>query len=332
MIQRTLNRQNIAWFIDLINRKLMVLDPPYQRRSVWTKSYKRFFIDTIMRNYPSPSIFLNTIVAPNGVVTYYVVDGKQRLESIMDFVQGKIAIPDDFGNLELNGKYFGELSNDNRSKLWGYEISVENLQGAEEEIINDTFDRLNRNVLKLTAQELRHAKYSGRFISLITEVADDPFWEDICISRPATIRRMKDVEFISELFFLTMHGISTTDKDLLDNYYAEYDEEIPNEKKARKEFDKVKGSIIKLKLDTCSNRLSNYSDFYSLWAALLELIAEDIDFEASRKNILKFIKKVDIKSLEKDVTIYQNAISAQPNDKVNRESRKIIIKKLIKTK
>lgn len=332
MVGRTLNRQNIAWFVDLINRKLMVLDPPYQRRSVWTKSYKRFFIDTIMRNYPAPSIFLNTIVDPSGIATYYVVDGKQRLESIMDFINGRIALPDDFGNTELNGKYFKDLSNENKNKFWGYEISAENLQDAQEEIINDTFDRLNRNVSKLTAQELRHAKYSGRFISMIDEIAEEPYWEDICISRPATIRRMKDVEFISDLFLLTMHGVSKTDKDFLDNYYADYDEEIPDEKKARKNFDKIKDLVLKLKLDICSNRLNNYSDFYCLWAALLEVKDKNINFEATRKNILNFVQKVDNKSAEKEVGNYLKAISAQPNEKINRLARKDILRELIKTR
>lgn len=42
--------QNIAWFVDLINRGQLILDPPYQRKSVWTPRYKRFFIDTILRH------------------------------------------------------------------------------------------------------------------------------------------------------------------------------------------------------------------------------------------------------------------------------------------
>ena len=86
MIERSPTRQSVAWFVDLINRGL-VFDPPYQRRSVWSKQYKSFFIDTIMRNFPSPPIFLHMQVSPDGAVKYYVVDGKQRLESIIDFIE-----------------------------------------------------------------------------------------------------------------------------------------------------------------------------------------------------------------------------------------------------
>lgn len=332
MINRTPNRQSVAWFVDLINRKLMILDPPYQRRSVWAKSYKVFFIDTIMRNYPSPPIFLNVVVNSDGIVNYFVVDGRQRLESIMDFVNLVIALPDKFGNKELDGKYFNELSEENKKKFWGYEMSVENLSSIQEEIINDTFDRLNRNVLKLTAQELRHARFDGGFITVINEIASDPFWVDICISRTATIRRMKDIEFISELFLMCMHGIETSTKDMLDEYYAKYDDEIPDEEKHRKNFDKIKELVLKLNLDICSNRLKLYSDFYTLWSVLAECKNKNLNFAKTRKNILEFLDKVEKNDSDKKVMEYLQAIRSQPNEAQNRELRKKIFRDLIKVK
>jgi hypothetical protein len=51
--------QAIGWVRDMEQAKLLDLNPPYQRRSVWNKDYKQFFIDRILRNYPIPPIFVN---------------------------------------------------------------------------------------------------------------------------------------------------------------------------------------------------------------------------------------------------------------------------------
>ncbi len=51
---RTLTTQDITWFLDLKEKGQLDLDPPYQRRSVWSPRDKRFFIDTVLNNYPAP--------------------------------------------------------------------------------------------------------------------------------------------------------------------------------------------------------------------------------------------------------------------------------------
>ena len=57
--------QSIAWVRDMQRARQLDLDPPYQRRSVWNREYKQFFIDTILKNYPVPPMFVNVEV-PNG--------------------------------------------------------------------------------------------------------------------------------------------------------------------------------------------------------------------------------------------------------------------------
>lgn len=340
MVKRSINTQTIAWFYDLISRGLVDLDPPYQRRSVWTKPYKRYFIDTIMRNFPSPPIFLGTQIESDGKTRYSVVDGKQRLLSILEFIKGEIALPHNYGDTRLDGKYYNELSSELKSRFWGYELPVENLSEISVGEINQTFDRLNRNVLKLTPQELRHAKFEGRFIQLVTGLADDPFWQDVCISTRTTIRRMRDIEFISDLFLLTMVGIQTSNKDSLDKAYADYDGEIPDEDSHIRRFQKVKGIIGNMNLDICSTRLKYYSDFYTLWSAVLEFVDRNIDFEATKRAILRFLDKMEkvrakreeeLKPRERKFYEYSRAIASQPNEVRNRTDRKRIFMELIST-
>ncbi len=61
---RTISQQDVSWFLDLNDKGQLNLDPPYQRRSVWTLKDKRFFIDTILNNYPAPPIFVSVRPPP----------------------------------------------------------------------------------------------------------------------------------------------------------------------------------------------------------------------------------------------------------------------------
>jgi uncharacterized protein with ParB-like and HNH nuclease domain len=80
--------QDITWLLDLERNSQLDLDPPYQRRSVWTRKDRQFFLDTVFRNFPSPAIFLHKSMTDDGAATYHVVDGKQRLQTILQFVKG----------------------------------------------------------------------------------------------------------------------------------------------------------------------------------------------------------------------------------------------------
>lgn len=339
MIKRFHSVENIAWFVDLIDRGQLILDPPYQRKSVWTLRYKRFFIDTIIRDYPAPPIFLNQEISPDGKSTYYLIDGRQRLESILGFVKNEIAIPENFGDTTLNGKYFDELQAEHKKGFWEYRLSVETYTNANVELVKESFDRLNRNVLKLTPQELRHAKFDGRFITLVTELSDDIFWSDIKISTITRSRRMKDVEFISELFLLTMLGVESYSNDSLDKHYADYDDEIPNEEKHRKNFDKVKQILLKINLDIPNTRFVNYAEFYSLWGALLNFRDKEINYAETTRKINSFLNRLEEyanlniehkpKYTDKDIIKYSETLTVQPNKKPKRETRIKIISKYI---
>lgn len=119
-MQRRPTTQDISWLIDLHRHNQLDLDPPYQRRSVWTRKDRQFFLDTIFRNYPSPAIFLHKTIDDAGKTTYHVVDGKQRTETILDFVDDKLRIAQDFGDTRLNGKKWSDLETEFRQIFWNY--------------------------------------------------------------------------------------------------------------------------------------------------------------------------------------------------------------------
>ncbi|MGH8671888.1 MAG: DUF262 domain-containing protein [Burkholderiales bacterium] len=76
--------KSISDLKDLYERNRLNLKPGFQRQSVWTKRDREKLIESILRNYPLPAIFLYRREEKVGPV-FDVIDGKRRLESIFMF-------------------------------------------------------------------------------------------------------------------------------------------------------------------------------------------------------------------------------------------------------
>lgn len=205
-MERRVTTQDVSWLFDLYNQGQLDLEPSYQRRSVWNPKDRRFFLDTIFRGYPSPSIFLNKVMDESGRTMYAVVDGKQRLETIFSFVKNKIYIDKNYGDIRLDGKRWKDLQehNDLKMQFWNYVLPVEfiNISDDPTLLVKEVFDRLNRSSRKLVEQELRHAKYDGWFITFAEKEIEDEIWTTLKVYTRARAKRMKDVQFLSELLLV----------------------------------------------------------------------------------------------------------------------------------
>lgn len=273
---RRQNFQTLSWFYDIYKRELLELNPPYQRRSVWNQDYKDFFIDTILQNYPAPAIFLYEEISPSGIAKYNVVDGKQRISTIIEFVENKFPVYEKASITELRGKYFEELSKEEKIKFWNYSFLVEYLPTSEESIINNIFDRINRNVSKLTSQELRHARFSGAFITTTEELTDymnEKFNHVFPRIASQSKKQMKDVELVSQLLLMIEEGPKGYSSDDLDIEFSKRESEWNAKDKVTSIFiDSI--NIIHQILQNDSedeirvSRFCNQADFYSLVGAI----------------------------------------------------------------
>lgn len=264
--------QDISWFIDLQDKGQLNLEPPYQRRSVWSSRDKRFFIDTILNNYPAPSIFLHKSLDDYGRATYHVVDGKQRLKTIIEFTKNQVKIPDDFADVTLQKKRWQELDRSVRQRFWNYVLIVEMLPDVTDAAVRNIFERINRNSRKLTPQEMRHAKWDGWFITGAETESEKKEWREFGLVTVARSKRMADVQFISELLGVVIRRqIQGFDQDALDDLYGEYDDISENETFIEDEFleevDRIKTTIQEMfnQNNTFRDYFKVQSHFYSLW-------------------------------------------------------------------
>jgi hypothetical protein len=65
----------------------MNLEPAFQRYSVWSMADRRLLVNSIFDSIPMPSVYLYRRIGKGGRPIYDVIDGKQRIETILAFMK-----------------------------------------------------------------------------------------------------------------------------------------------------------------------------------------------------------------------------------------------------
>lgn len=197
------------------------LDPPYQRMGgVWTKEKKQLLIDSILNDYDIPKIYFHTYnrerQSETGI-SYAVIDGRQRLETIWEFVDGCFTLADDFEyqrdpNLSLASLSYEDIAKEFpkiKIKFDSFVLPVIGVDTDDDDLIEDMFSRLNEAV-PLNAAEKRNA-IGGDMVRAIRELANhDLFSEYVRFGN----KRYQHRE-VSARFLLVEENLTSGDK-LLD--------------------------------------------------------------------------------------------------------------------
>jgi len=348
-------KKDVSWFLDLYQNGQLDLDPSYQRRSVWTLKDRKFFLDTIFRNYPCPAVFLHKEINEGaGKLIYHVVDGKQRLETIIRFSQNDITMDKEFGNGKLNGKKWKniEIDPELKTRFSNYLLSVEFIDSVDGNYVNEVFDRLNRISRRLERQELRHAKYDGWFIATAEAEAEKNEWERFGVVTKARMKRMKDIQFMSELLMVILRNrINGFDQDYIDNAYAEYDSPHETLPDFSEEDFKSKLAFAKdylLHMENHNSAVTKYAkglgNFYSLWAFIIlnhprlqhpRLLSEryagfmsKVETLAKERDLEKFLKEHESSIYSKAYIYLRNLVQAS-TDQTQREERNKVLESVL---
>lgn len=272
------NKHNIAWFRKINDEKSLILKPAFQRNLIWTDKQKSFLIDSILEGYPIPELYMQEIVDANGYTKQIVVDGQQRITSVLQFIEGSLRI-ESSESTKWGGLRFDDLSDEQRKQFFSYSFVIRMLPEIPEEQIRSIFQRINKNNIRLNDQELRQSTYWGEFINTMNDISNLQYWEEIDIFSIEKIRRMVDVEYISELVISFLHGHQNK-KDKLNYYYQYYEENGFDEAlKVKGLFNTVLGEILQILPDIKKTRWNNLSDFYTLFLVLANRV-ESIPFSS----------------------------------------------------
>lgn len=216
------------------------LRPWYQRRSVWNPRLKSLLIDSLLRGFPLPLIFLkSSLDVDTARSVRQVIDGQQRLRTILSYIDPD-SLPDftqedDFSilpshNREFAGLTFSELPGDMKQMLLNAPLSVNVLPPDVKDVtVLQMFQRMNSTGLKLTPQEIRNATFSGEFKELSYQLAYEQYhrWSGWGLISGQAIAQMKEVEFTSDLLGLLMRGVSAGSSSAITRLYKEHEEDLP---------------------------------------------------------------------------------------------------------
>jgi len=342
--------QNVIWFRDRYNEGQLVLKPPFQRQPVWSEKQKHVLIESILLGLPIPEIYIQHIVEVDEQTeqersVYAVVDGQQRIRSVLQFLGvDKDESEQEFNKYKLEklpadstfkGTSYSDLDPERRKSFLQYKFAVRQLSTADDDTIRNVFKRLNKFSTRLNDQELRNATYTGPFMRLAVELADDEYWVQNKLVSPPNIRRMKDVEFVSELIIGVIHGPQGGSGKSIDEYYIQYEDyedEFPGQPAAKRRFETTLKLVCNILSGSKATRFqANRTDFYSLFVAISNLLLRarvpTAKVPKVRKVLEVFQTDVDARladesrHVSKQVTEYVRAVEKGANDKKRRAVR-----------
>jgi hypothetical protein len=332
VLSRETNTITVAnfWENYLLNK--YNFDPVYQRRSVWSDEKQSFFIDSILKNFPMPPIFLHQQIDDDtGKTKYDIIDGKQRLTSIIRFLKNEIPASDEFENSpfydeNIAGVYFWDLDEKDlteyKKRLWRYVVPIEYIDTSNKDVIDNIFDRLNRNGEPLNGQELRKSVYhSSALLSLVEKVSDGPFWKDR-LSK-VDVARMEHYEFVSEILFQLIEGKPLrANQDELDRLYEKYAYESLDWKKLEQQVLVVTTYISSLDIDYDGFRVSGVSHLYGIWCFANYCVENSIDINIVKPKLHGFFTELRSQNFDDErVEAYKKSMSARTKDQGQRRRR-----------
>ena len=250
--------------------------PKYQRNSVWTQNAKSYLIDTILRGFPIPPIFLRQKIDVNTrKTTREVIDGQQRLRAIIDYVYEEEFPVMMKHNSEYGNMIYSNLDDETKSDILNFQIIAQIVTEDDDSSIYDMFARLNSNNVALNKQELRNSVYWGDFKVFIYQLTSDYryFFEKYNFFKDKEYARMNDYEFMNSLIILINEGVVSETPSMIDTYYGEH-----NESFSGADFSKETFKELTNRLDDVFEKLggiylfNNKNYFYSLFAILLSTL------------------------------------------------------------
>lgn len=212
------SNKKISELYGLIQRGELILQPEFQRKLVWSPAHKEAFIDTILQGYPFPEVY----IAQTGgdletmQTQQVVVDGQQRLSTIVNYIEG--------GDFCKKTKKYLELSDDEKKEFLGYDVVVRDLKDAPSETIKEVFRRINLTKYSLEQIEIDNAIYDGAFITAGKDVLNSIDTESFEIFSERELSRMSDLSYVLLLMATIVEGGYFSGSKQMEYYVVKYND------------------------------------------------------------------------------------------------------------
>ena len=320
-----------------LERERIFLDPPYQRASeVWDLYKKQLLIDSLLNGFDIPKLYFHEYekaeLHDGRLCKYAIIDGKQRLSAIWEFMNGDFALNSDIeymrdNKVKLAGLKYDDLSREHptiQARLTGRSLTIVTIRTDDTDIIDDMFSRLNEAV-PLNAAEKRNA-FGGPLPQIIRHVASTKFFKKVRIPK----KRYRHYDLACKFLFLEDQGGSAeTKKVRLDNFVKEY-----KKKRLSKKAEQLETKV-QVTLDRMSKVFTEKDPLLQSPAMAVTYFLLFREKEVSRNDLLKFeeelsnnqkLAKQNLAAADADLVEFDR-LSQAPNDKSAIEYRLRVLRK-----
>lgn len=176
-----MRRQTSEWTVRMLSdlRGRINTEAEYQRGEVWSEPQQQLLIDSLLRGFDLPKIFLRKL--PDGSAHLFdVVDGVQRLTSIWRFMGDEFSLPKSYTYPDIGpvgGRSWSELPQDAKDRLEFSKITVTEIETDDDTDIRELFQRLQKGE-PLNAAERRNAIAGPVRDFVADELADHDLWPE----------------------------------------------------------------------------------------------------------------------------------------------------------
>ena len=276
---------NIRMLADFQSR--INVNAEYQRGKVWSTAQQALLIDSIMRGFDIPKIFLRKL--PDGSPYLFdVIDGKQRLTAIWRFVANDFPLltrGDPFPDIvDIGGKRWSELPENAKDRLQFTNMTVSKLEDATDDEIRELFLRLQKGE-PLKAAERRNAVAGPVRDFVAYKLACHPLWPKTGIGE----RRFGWHEHSAIILALVLAGgpAGLKGADLQELYEVnDFDPEGPDASRATEILDTLEKII-----DAGEENIRTRWGIVDLSITLIRLRAENR--KVSSTEVMEFFKKFE---------------------------------------
>lgn len=167
-----------------VETKRIDVSPAYQRKFRWDDTRQSTLIESIYLGIPVPPLFMATNTKAGAANSWEVVDGLQRVTTLVHFAGTTVArqqVGLNSTTLRLlgleklatfNESRFDNLPDDLRTLFLDLPLKVVVLNDKSDRLVRfDLFERINTGGIKLTHQEVRECVFRGPFIEMLEELA-----------------------------------------------------------------------------------------------------------------------------------------------------------------
>lgn len=197
-------RISVKELISMVKDKTLILTPEYQRKAgVWNIEKKSLFIESLLLNVPIPIIYC---IESTKDSSWEVIDGLQRISTIVDFYDNRFALKHLQEYKVLEGKRYRDFDQESEYSKVKFTLDRAVLpivlvqKESDEDIQFDIFIRLNSGAVKLNEQELRNCMYRGKFNVLLRKLSENQDFQSLLPGSPTKNKRFLDVELVLRFF------------------------------------------------------------------------------------------------------------------------------------